>query len=415
MSKERWLDTMRVYDAYERRFAQARGEKELRFPPDEDARAEILAGTKRMLRYKDSLVPAIRGMRVVSEQSFPGFRVQQLQYESWDRVFGSASLYLPEGKAPFPLVFVCCGHGKEGRLTGCYALMGRRLAKLGMAALIPDNLGQGDRAPMGHWDVVAPFHAGLTLQGMIVAETVGLIRHMQNDPRFDPKRFASCGNSGGGTLNVFLAALAPELCALSASGYPSEFSYILSKERKHCACNLLVGAAHGPEMWEILSLFAPKPLFLEQGAGDSLIPVDLAHRNARKLKNVYLQLDAEENFRFETPKTAHSWTTEDRYLIASFLAKQLGAEAPTEEDDKDAALLANLAHWNVPLPEQARTTDELAAALTGITTPEGIALEDVFPPTLDGRRLAPEELEPDLGRGSVLRVLAQMECALKKD
>ena len=98
---------------------------------------------------------------------------------------------------------------------------------------------------------------------------------------------------------MFLAALAPELAVISSSGYPSEFSYLFEKERKHCACNLLPGVAYGPEMWEIYSVFAPKPMLLEHGKWDHLLPYDLGKRNARKIENTYIQMGAQEQFKDE--------------------------------------------------------------------------------------------------------------------
>ena len=91
---------------------------------------------------------------------------------------------------------------------------------------------------------------------------------MARHPRIDASRIGSCGNSGGGTLNLFLAAMAPELACIAATGYPCGFHYILEKERRHCVCNLLPGVLNGPEMWEVLSLAAPKPLLIEQGLYD---------------------------------------------------------------------------------------------------------------------------------------------------
>ena len=406
---------MRVYDEYERRFAAARAAQTLRFPLDDESRARVRARTKAMLRWSDESMPCVRGMETVSVQDFPAFTAEQLRYETWERVFGCASLYLPKAEGPLPLVFLFCGHGEAGRLTKGYVTMAGRLAKLGLAVLVPDNIGQGDRSFMGHRDAVSPFACGLTLQGMIVMESVALIRYMRTDPRFDPARFGSCGNSGGGTLNVFLAALAPELSALSASGYPSEFPYILAKERFHCACNLLPGCAHGPEMWEILSLFAPKPLFLEQGQLDNLIPYDLAQRNARKVGHIYRQLGAAENFGFETEPVPHSWTPGDRYRISRFLAGALGGAAPAEEEnDEDPAVLAAIPGWHLTPPEGARTTDETAELLSGKRFPAGTALEDIFPPQFEGKKLCGDSIIPDIGRGPVMRVLAQMECCLEE-
>ena len=316
----KWLQTTKIFDEYERRFAAARAKKPLRRLPED--RAAVLEGVKKMLCWKDSLVPSVGDLQEQSRRDFPGYYVAECIYPTWPEFWGSATLFMPKTDKKVPLVFVCCGHGEDGRRTGSYQAMGHRLASLGMAALVMDNIGQGDRSKepavfktKDHWFSLAPFYCGLTLQGMIVMETVGLIRKMATDPRFD--KLAACGNSGGGTLTMFLAAMAPELAVLSSSGYPSEVNYLLTKERRHCACNLLEGTAFGPEMWEIYSLFAPKPLLLEGGKHDNLIPLDLAHRNARKVKNTYMQLGSQA-MQFQLTDTRHSWALEDLNLGNTF-------------------------------------------------------------------------------------------------
>ena len=414
LDKQKLMNTMRVYDEYEKRFAEARIKKPMRFPTDEKTRSEIRDEVKKILAYDEKLVPEICGMTEVSSEKLDGYSVKQLRYNTWKNVYASASLYLPDTNKKMPLIFLFCGHGKDGRLTEGYALMARKLVRLGAAVIVPDNIGQGDREDMGHWHSVGPFYCGLTLQGMIVMESVALIRYMKCDSRFDPDKFAACGNSGGGTLCLFLAALAPELCALSSSGYPSEFSYILSKERPHCSCNLLPGIAHGPEMWEVLSLFATKPLLIEQGEMDYLIPVDFFQRNARKVKNTYIQMGSRENFEFALTKESHSWTDSDRYIIAKFLAKVLGIKEPNEERDADEAFIKCLERWHVDMPSDALTLDEAAEMLTGKKMPEGTALRDIYPPTFNSKPLSPDEIISDIGRGDVMKILAQMECALKK-
>jgi pimeloyl-ACP methyl ester carboxylesterase len=319
---------------------------------------------------------------------------------------------MPHGEEKVPLTFVFCGHGADGRLTPGYPLMAERLARRGMAVMIPDNIGQGDRSAYGHNYVVAPFYCGLTLQGMILMESVALIRQMAKHPRVDSTRMGACGNSGGGTLCLFLAALAPELSALCATGYPSEFSYILSKERRHCACNLLPGCAHSPEMWEVLSAFAPKPLLLEQGKFDDLIPYDLFLRNARKVENVYRQMGVADQFKAMRAETLHPWVSDDRDIIEDFLCEKLGVEGNSRGDDETLPL--QLSNWHVALPEDGVTTEQLAQKLSGKTMPEGVRLSDIFVPTYQGNAIKEEEIIPDIGRGEVMRVLAQMECALKK-
>lgn len=410
---QKWQKTMEVFDAYQRRFAAARAEKPLTHPWEAKDRQTILENVKKMLCWQDALVPTVGDPEEVSRQQFEGYHTIQYRIPTWQDFWTAATLYMPDTDKKVPLVFVCCGHGEEGRLTDSYMAMGHRLASLGMAALVMDNVGQGDRSKTpgvfkteDHWFSVAPFYCGLTLQGMIVMETVALIRRMAQDPRFDRERLAACGNSGGGTLTMFLAALAPELKALSSSGYPSEISYILSKERRHCACNLLEGAAYGPEMWEIYSLFAPKPLLLEGGKHDNLIPLDLAHRNARQVKNTYIQLGSD-NFQFQLTDTRHSWDVADVNLISGFLAKNLLGVTP--EDVENLVYPENIDDLHVPMPEKMLSTDQLAQVLTGKKMPENTHLCDIYVPPVD-----PATIVSDVGRGDVMRIFAQMECALKK-
>ncbi|MBQ7567119.1 MAG: acetylxylan esterase [Oscillospiraceae bacterium] len=403
--------TLEAFDAYERRFAEARAARPLTKPWLAEDRAEILAGVKRMLRFDEALVPQISQPETVCETDCGGFTVTEYRYCTWEHVCGAATLYLPHGGEPKPLVFVCCGHGAQGRQTPTYAAMGRRLAELGMAAIVIDNLGQGDRNPYpefknrGHWLAVAPFACGLTLQGLIVAETLALIRHMKNDPRFDPDRFAACGNSGGGTLTMFLAALAPELSVLASSGYPSELSYVLQKEKAHCACNLLCGAAHGPEMWEIYSLFAPKPLLLSAGKSDKLFAPESVLRCGRKVRTCYAMAGAEDSFEFKRTDTGHSWEAEDVSVISDFLSRRLlGKEAAPID------AFPSQCTQSVPMPSDAIDAETLAQRLTGVHVPEGTALEDVFPPMLAGKPLTAAQLEGE----KTMRIFAQYEFTLQE-
>lgn len=412
MNDEKWLLTMQIYDEYEKRFAEARVNKPFYVPTTEEDRRKIVDSVKHMLAYDDALLPTIGDMEEIRRDVCDGFDIIQLHYTTWENFHSAATLFLPHGEEKVPLTFVFCGHGAEGRLTQGHPLMAERLARRGMAVMIPDNIGQGDRAAYGHNYVVAPFYCGLTLQGMILMESVALIRHMIKHPRVDAARVAACGNSGGGTLCLFLAALAPELSALCSTGYPSEFSYILSKERRHCACNLLPGCAHGPEMWEVLSAFAPKPLLIEQGKNDDLIPYDLFMRNARKVEHVYRQMGVAERFKAMRAEALHPWISADRDIIEQFLCENLGVGGESRGDDE--TLPERLADWHVALPEDSITTEQLAQKLSSKTMPEGTKLQDIFTPIYQSKPIDEHDIVSDIGRGEVMRVLAQMECALKK-
>jgi hypothetical protein len=364
-----------------------------------------------MLCFDEKLVPSISNANVIMQRDLGNYVEYQVTYETWKNVYGASTVLIPKKGKPAPVTFILCGHGKKGRLTESYALMAHRLAKCGTAVIVPDNIGQGDREFMGHWNVVSPFNAGLTLQGLIVAETLALIKAVKSHPKFDGENMCACGNSGGGTLTMFLTALAPELKAVASSGYPSEFEGLLSKEKTHCACNLLKGCVCGPEMWEIYSLFAPKPLLLSQGWYDVLIPLELAKRNARKVNAIYSAIGAEQNFKFELTATKHPWAEEDRILISNFLLKVLGLE-PCDEIDEQA-IIDILSDGSVKLPENAIGVDELVFNLTGVKTLKDIKLQDIIHPTFNGEKIDASTIDTNFNNDDVLRIFAQMEYSLK--
>ena len=407
------LRLLQIFDEYERRFAKARFEKQYNLSTIPEQRQKILDGVKKMLCFDEKLVPTISNASVQKQRDLGAYTEYQVTYETWKDVYGSSTVLIPKSTKPLPGAFVVCGHGAKGRLSEGYTLMAHRLAKCGFAVILPDNIGQGDRDFMGHWKVVSPFNGNLNLQGLIVAETLALIKAAQNHPLFDGDNMCACGNSGGGTLTLFLSALAPELKAIASTGYPSEFAGILSKEKTHCACNLLKGCICGPEMWEIYSLFAPKPLLVSQGWYDYLIPIEMAKRNARKVSEVYSSIGAGDNFKFELTVTKHPWDEDDRKLIASFLCNALNIEACGDVNEQE--IKDNLVDGSVTFPDCAIDVDRLVYNLTGIETPKDMKLQDIIPPTFNGEKIDPATVDCNFNDDDVMRIFAQMEYSLKNN
>ncbi len=401
-----------IFDEYERRFASAKAQRAFEPPITSEQKSKVVEKVKKMICFDYSLIPTISNAKVVKQQDFGKFVEYQVVYNTWQDVFGVATVMFPKTDKPVPMTLVLCGHGKKGRLTESFSLMAHRLARSGTAVIVPDNIGQGDREFMGHWKVLSPFFANLNFLGLIVAETLALINAIKKHPKIDPERLCACGNSGGGMLALFLSALAPELKGLSASGYPSEFFYILSKEKTHCACNLIKCGTNSVDMWEILSLFAPKPLLLSQGKHDDLIPKAIAQKNARKVKQVYSMLNAEDSFKFALTNTKHSWEEEDRILIVDFLCGVLGTKPCIELNETE--LIPDLENRSVKLPQNAIDVDELVFNLTGKLMPNGLALHDIVPSTFQGKALDCNSINAELDGLDAVRIFAQMEYALKQ-
>jgi len=399
-----------LFEEYDRRFAEAKLRRPHRDPARPGDRQAIIAAAKQCLGIRDEWIPKISA-EVVRVEPFEGGRIELLKAASWPGVAASALLYRPDNlpPGPQPLVIQCCGHGKGCKLADGYQRMARQVARHGTMVLVPDNIGQGEREPMGHSDCVKPFACGLSVQGLIVMETLAWVRWAGQQPGVDPKRLATIGNSGGGTLTVFLAALCPELAVLSSSGYPSTFEYVARKEKKHCHCNILPGMLNELEMWQLLGCFAPRPLFIFMGAFDTLFGQDLFYQVSREVRDVYRSLGAEAAFQSKLFPGEHSWDEGRRRALGLYLARQLHLTRPAPKEDPNETLLGDNGRCYSTWPSDSLTADALAEQLTGKRVDDGVRLWDVFPPQVP----AGAELEDVTTRGSTRAIFSQYEAFLR--
>ncbi len=399
------------YAAYQARFNQAARRMPGLRPWVKSEQNEIRNIIKKSLAIEDGLLPVI-SVNTYKTIHMPGYRIELLQAQSWPGVFCAANLYIPSTPVslPLPFVLLCCGHGAGGKLNPGYQAMAARLARQGAVVLVPDNIGQGERSSMHHRDAVTPFACGLTVQGLIIMETMAWLDWAQSAINVDKTRFAAIGNSGGGTLTLFLAALYPELTALSCSGYLSSFQWVAQKEKKHCHCNILPGVVGQIEMWQVLGLFAPRPLYVFQGNQDNLFPEDLFYAAARQISHVYQIQNSASNFHFSSLPGAHPWDCNKRYKLAAFLQDALSL-APAEKmaDDVIETLEPNSTCY-VKWPEDARDIEQLASCLSGQKPAPNLKLWDIYPP-----EKLPLQTPLSGQRGDHRQIMAQFEAFLTVD
>jgi len=406
-----------LFERYERRFSLAKARLPVRKPWTAAGRDEIRRLVRSCLGIRDEWTPSFTTEKT-GEARCDAFTVELLRAESWPGCRGAAHLYVPDAPAaqPPPLVMVFCGHGEGGKLHGAYQRMARAIARRGAAALVHDNIGQGERAPMGHSDCVAPFACGTSVQGLIVMEALGWLEWARLSGRFDASRVAAVGNSGGGTQALCLAALSDDLAAISSSGYPSTFDFVARKEKRHCHCNILPGVAGRLEMWHCLGAFAPRPMLVFQGECDPLFPVDLFHTCARKVGECYGRSGAgearrAEAFRAEVVAGGHSWDAARRELLGGWLTAVLGLHEHAGPDEETETLLTNDGRCWSEWPCGALTTDDVARSVTGVDAPAGLKLWDVYPPELP-EGVPPDALDGETPRGTVRQIASQFEAFL---
>jgi len=267
---------------------------------------------------------------------------------------------------------------------------------------------------MGHTDLEIPFACGTSFQGMLVMESMGLLRWLVKQPFTDSSRVGITGNSGGGALSLFVGSFSPEATLVVPTGYPSTFECFLRKDKVHCACNVLPGMIGRLEMWHILSLCAPRRLRIIQGEGDNLFPYETFCDLGRRLTAVFSACGCPEQVDFKAYPGSHSWDLLRRYEISKFFAEQFHL-APAEELEDD--LLEQIppeVHCMNPYPADALDSNDAARVITGKNPPAETRIWDVFPPKVDLEEIGDMPSRHAGGSGKPYRWLfAQYEASLK--
>ncbi len=400
-----------LFDAYDKRFLKALETMPLRRPWEQSEREEILDVLKRCLNIRPEWIPEIHILNQTKSVAQGDITVKHLQAKSWAQCYTAADLYLPKevSNQRIPIVLLACGHGAGGKRALGYRLMAEHLARHGFGVLVHDNIGQGEREWMGHKTTTGVFECGLTLQGLIVLETMGWLRWIQSQSEFDLQKISMIGNSGGGLLGMLLGTLCrDDFAAISSSGYPSTFEFIARKEKNHCHCNILPHMVGELEMWQLYGSMAPKPLLIFQGLEDHLFPADIFYHVARKVAHAYHQQNAATQFQAQVMPGKHSWDAERRQLVTEFLCKTFSLPFHTEaliEHTGTPEFSPCFPHW----PADAKSIESIAQDLTGKSI-SGTPLWEIIPiPAFSSHPPLPLPL------GDVRNIFAQFELFLKPD
>jgi cephalosporin-C deacetylase-like acetyl esterase len=320
----------------------------------------------------------------------PQWRVEKVVYESRPGLYVTANLYVPKsGTPPYPGVLFQMGHARNGKASGLYQRCCQGLVQLGYVVLAFDPMGQGERIAYPRVGSADDEHTipgrqmlltGETATGFQLWDAMRSLDVLAADPRVDPKRLASTGQSGGGTLTMLLAA-ADERLAVAAvsSGNTENFATVpfVSPGSTDDAEQDFIGA--GPaafDRWDTLWPFAPKPLLITVSARDFFGTYSPSYEASRheeypKLARAYAELGAPRNLEFLDTPLPHGLSYSLRVAIYDFFERHLKhsdrkitAEPPTAPETEEA-LRCGVAGGKTPFAI-------LKARADSIATPERI-------------------------------------------
>jgi len=109
----------------------------------------------------------------------------------------------------------------------------------------------------------------------------------------DRQRVAITGNSGGGTVSLFAAAVEPRFTVAVPSCYFCTFAGSIGSIH-HCDCNYVPGIMRLGEMGDIAGLCAPRPFRAIAGVQDDIFPIAEARKSFSHLQRIYAAAGAPE-------------------------------------------------------------------------------------------------------------------------
>ena len=281
-------------------------------------------------------------------REYPGYRREKFVFQSRPGADVLGYLLTPKGasaRAPHATMVCVTGHGRgvdnivgiddQGRdrtvREGYEYDFALQVVEHGMAAVAiepmafgcrrdPASKSKGLTANACQPSAGSALLLGQTMIGWRVYDVMRTIDWIETRKELDAARVGCMGISGGGTCTTFSAALEPRIRAAMISCYLNTFrDSIMSIS--HCLDNYVPGILNWAEAYDVASLIAPRPLFVESGERDEIFPIAASRASFVRVKKVYETFGAGEMAEQETFDGPHSFWGK-RGL--PFLAKHLG-------------------------------------------------------------------------------------------
>ena len=292
------------------------------------------------------------------------YRIEKLVFESMPAIYVTANLYVPTtGKPPYPAILAPIGHSPNGKAAIRYQYTYQNLARKGYVVLTWDPFGQGERiqylqpgtnhtrfhaVSMEHTQAGRPmtlFGDGLALY--LAWDGIRGLDYLLTRPEVDPQRIGCTGQSGGGTMTMFLGALDPRIHAAVAieGAFANEAGpyYDPPGAISDAETDLVGSLPLGMDRGDLLAAFAPKPLlvcYTKNDEGETYGPMNTQaiQENYEELTRFYGILGASEKVSLFAGDLPHGMDFFSRRAIYGWFNRWFDKmDAGVEEAEYDAA------------------------------------------------------------------------------
>ena len=298
--------------------------------------------------------------RVTGVVERDAYKIEKVIFESRPNFLVTANLYVPKGrKFPLPGVVGSCGHSVNGKAAEAYQSFAQGLARFGYVVLIFDPIGQGERLQYPDDDhAKSEVGAGVGEhllcgnQQFLVGENFGAWRcwdgmraldYLLTREEVDPKHVGLTGNSGGGTMTMWLCGVEPRWTMAAPSCAVTTFRRNFDNELPTDTEQMPpLALKHGLEHGDFLSAMAPKPVIILAAEKD-FFDVRGSIETYERLRPLWRLLGAEQNLRLFIGPNEHGYTQPNREAMYGFFNEQTritqGGTEPALTIEKDETLL----------------------------------------------------------------------------
>ncbi len=270
-----------------------------------------------------------------------GYTIEKVIYESRPNHHVTANLYIPAGKGPFPGVLMPLGHSQTGKAAEYMQRGAILLAKNGLAALVYDPIGQGERSQLldrvgnpaikGSTSEHTMCGIGAILVGRGTAsyriwDGIRSLDYLASRPEIDARKLGCTGCSGGGTLTSYLMALDDRILAAAPSCYLTSFERLFATIGPQDAEQNITGqVALHLDHADYIFLRAPRPTIVLASTRD-FFDIQGTWATFREAKQIYTLLGMPEKLDIVEANATHGYPKSHREAMARFMCRWLRGE-----------------------------------------------------------------------------------------
>jgi len=298
-----------------------------------------------------------------------GYRIENVSFESEERVYVTGNLYLPEGLTSIaPGVLILPGQsGLRDKADPDIQRMCVNLARRGIAALVIDTFGQtGERRVLGgeysnnrkqrgkrHLLIAA----GVVPMGWRVRDTLRAVDYLAARSEVDPARIGIAGAAQGASQAVLAAVMDERILAVAAL-FLDRFAV---GNPDGAIAEIVPGLLGGEGRSAVLRALAPRPLLIMETRD----PQENGKPGWGEVRIEYEALSQPDRFSFKQVAGKQAYTGNVRNMTAEWFARWLGT-GPGGSDDGKVDLFSPEelnCYESGRIPQDALTLEEHARSL----------------------------------------------------